>query len=198
MRYPRGTPYQGPTANYDRLRSPAENLSRLVYGVPRPLLAPRQRRDEEFYGRLLDELANNHAVLVKVCASGSYARAFCATLRKELPGELYEVRAKQDADDPRDDEWLVIAYNRVTRTMKEPGWIRSVTESPRPTHVNTAELCRILRLSRPQTIRLLDQYRIPYDVRGKRRERWIPRSEIGILLNRPRQWRTSKKKAKTP
>lgn len=190
QRFPRWAPYQGPTANYDRVISPQQNLSRLVYGMPKPLLAPGQWRDEEFYGRLLDELANSHAVLVKVCRTRQYAENFSARLRKELPGDLYEVKPKQDADDPREDEWFVIAYNRVTRTLREPSWMRSESvQDVRPSFINVKEMCRILKLNRSQVLRLIDRYQIPYEVRGGRRERWVHRSAVATLMDRPGRWK---------
>lgn len=188
MRYPRGTPYQGPTANYDRLTSPAQNLARVVYGLPRPLLMPRQRMDAAFYGRLLDELANSHAVLVKVCSTYGFGRKFATQLRKELPGDLYEVGVKQNEDDPRPDEWLIIVYNRVTQRLLRPSWMNPMTPEG-DQWVDVKEAAHVLGLRLQQTRDLIHQYDIPRRYVGGRRKIEIRRSALLRLANRPGRWK---------
>lgn len=191
VRYPRGTAYQGPHANYDRLVSPEANLSRIVYGLPRPMLRPRQHRDDAFYGRLFDELTNSHAVLVKICNTKSSAYCFAKRLRPELHSELYSVGVKQNEDDPQDDEWLVIVYNRVTAALREPAWMRR--PEARPDWLGSREAARILGVTPSHAARLMA--RVHHVRVGGRNEIMVHRNDLLVLANRHRRWRHRTKKA---
>lgn len=191
MRYPRGTVYQGPHANYDRLISPEANLSRIVYGLPRPMLKPGQHRDDAFYGRLFDELANAHAALVKIYRTESGARSFARRLRPDLAGGLYTVGVKQDEDNPKSDEWMVIVYNRVTMQLREPAWMRQ--PEARSDWLSVREAARILGVTRQHAGRMMTQV---HHVRtGGRREIMIHRNDLLVLANRPGRWRRRTRKA---
>lgn len=191
MRYPRGTAYQGPHANYDRLVSPEANLSRIVYGLPRPMLRPGQHRDDAFYGRLFDELANAHAVLVKIYSRESSARSFAQRLRPELKGGMYTVGVKQDEDNPRSDEWLVIVYNRVTHSLREPAWMRE--PEARSEWLGSAEAARVLGVTPHHAALLMSQV---HHVRvGGRNEIMIHRNDLLVLANRPNRWKKRTRKA---
>lgn len=194
MRYPRGTPYQGPTANYDRVTSPEQNLARVVYGLPRPLLAPYQRMDATFFGRLLDELANAHAVLVKICGSYGSARTFASKLRPELPSDLYQVGVKQDEDDPRPNVWLVIVYHRITMSLVRPSWMNPSTLDG-DQWIDVKEAAYVLGLREQQTRDLIHQHGIPHRVVGGRRKIEIRRGTLLRLANRPGRWKRRKKTA---
>lgn len=194
VRYPRGTPYQGPTANYDHLISPEQNLARVAYGLPRPLLAPGARMDSAFYGRLLDELANAHAVLVKICGTQGTAKNVASRLRPELPSELYEIGVKQDEDDPRPDVWLVIAYNRVSRSLIRPSWMNPTTPSG-DQWVDVKEAAYVLGISRSHVHYLIDRYGLETRISGGRREHHIRRGALLRLANRPGRWQRRKKTA---
>lgn len=183
MRYPVGTPYQGPSVNYDAMMSPEKLLERIVYGRPAPLLRPYQRMDAEFFGRLFDQLANSHAAFVKVCASERDARRVAAAIRAELPTELYEVGCKQDPDAPMPDEWFVVAYNRITKSMRRPAWHDML--APTQEWVDTVEAARVLRVSRQQAGRLAQKYQLDTRRAGGRNQILIQRSDLPLLANRP-------------
>lgn len=176
--------------NYDRYTSPEQNLARMVYGTPKPLLGPRQRRDDEFYGRLFDQLANAHACLVKICYTKHSAKDFASRLRPELPSDLYSVGIKQNADEPRDDEWMVLVYNRVTRSMAVPAWLRQ--PKPQSEWVDTEEAAKILGVSRSHVLVLINKYEIRHKIRGGRSEKLLHRDDLVILANRADK-RTKKK-----
>lgn len=188
MRYPRGTPYQGPVSNYDGQVSAEAFLGRVVYGRPAPLLAPRKHADEPFYGRLLDELANAHAALVRVNQSQGAAYHFANKLRKELPAELYSVGVKEDPDTP--GEWLVLAYNRVTRSLSKPAWM----DPPEPytqgriRWVGTKQVAAILGVSRGQANRVILKSGIEYRREGGKGVIKVKHADVSRLANRHRRW----------
>lgn len=196
VRYPAGTPYQGPTANYDRMTSPEDNLARVVYGLPRPLIKPGERMDSAFFGRLFDQLANAHAALVKICNCHGSAKNFASKLRKELPTDLYAVGVKQDDDNPQPDVWLVLAYNRVTRSLVRPSWLEPSARPGRDQWVTMEEAAYVLGVMPQQVRRLIDKYGISYRAEGGRRVRRVQRSDLVILANRPRRWK--RRRASTP
>lgn len=181
-RYPAGTPYQGPGVNYDEQMGRDQLLARIVYGRPAPLLLPRQRMDMAFFGRLLDALSNQHAALVKVCSSRSTAANFCTLLRKELGSDLYKVGFRQDPLAPAADEWYVVAYNRITKTMVEPAWHDLI--APTSEWVDTVEAARILRVTRDAAGRLAHQFDLPIQRDGGRNRILIRRSDLPLLANR--------------
>lgn len=194
MRYPRGTPYQGPLASYDEQVSPDSFLSRAVYGRPEPLHRHGKHRDEAFYGRLLDELANAHAALVAVYTSQSSALSFAKRLRPELPAELYRVGVKDDPDYP--GEWMVIAYNRVTRSLKEPEWSKPNPERRgRPRWLGSKEVAKRLGISPVQAARVMARSGVPVRRRGGRNELQVKQSDLVVLANRPGRWKRRTRKA---
>lgn len=185
LRFPVGTPYQGPLANYDDQVTPDQLLRRLVYSKPEPLLKDRQRMDTPFFGRLLDQLANAHAAFVKVCTNEGSARQVASHLRKELPDDLYEVGVRQDPDLPLDDEWMVIVYNRWTHSMAEPAW--HDTLYPTSHWVDVREAARILHITTRQARRLAAT--VPHERTGGRNCIVFPREELVALANRPQRWK---------
>lgn len=194
MRYPRGTPYQGPLTSYDNQVSSDSFLSRAVYGRPAPLLAPGKHCDEDFYGRLLDELANSHVALVRVYTRESSAYSCAYRLRPELPAEFYAVGVKEDPDYP--GEWMVLAYNRVTRAMKEPEWSKpSVERRGRPKWLGSKEVARRLGISKVHAHRLMTQAAITTRRQGGRNEIQIRQSDLVVLANRKGRWQRRTREA---
>lgn len=173
-------------ASYDRLMDPQALLQRIVYGRPAPLLRKSQRMDTPFFGRLFDELANSHAVLVRVARSETSGHYTARKLNEELPTELYAITVKQDPEVPVDDEWFVIVYNRVTRTVAMPAWHHTL--APTQEWVDTCEAARILRVSRDRALKLAHQYGAIADHRvGGRNQVMIRRTALVEIANRPRQ-----------
>lgn len=169
--------------SYDAMMSPQALLERLVYGKPRPLLKPYQRLDQAFYGQLFDQLANQHAALVRLCTSRSSAQRLIRDLRSEIPESLYEVGAKQDPDIPIPGEYWVIVYNRITRQMREPAWHDML--APTSEFVDTAEAARILHLDRNSALRLAKEYGAVDETRvGGRRQAMIRRDALPEMANR--------------
>lgn len=168
----------------------------MAYGLPTPLLAPSQRCDTEFFGRLFDQLANAHAALIKVCRTQQGAKNFASGLRKELPEQLYAVGIKQNPDDPRPDEWLVLAYNRITKTMATPPWMdRPDTNA---SWVDVKEAGKILGITPGQVGKLIDRFEVAHIVRGGRRMRLIQRNDLIELANRPGRWKRHANGTRTP
>lgn len=187
-RFPSGTPYMGPAVNYDAVSMTRDEMvARLAYGKPRPMLRPRQRMTSEFFGRLLTQLANSHVALVKICASEGGAKCAATALRKELGVERYEVGIRQDPDLPMDDEWFVLVYNRITKTLQEPSYMRWFT--PTEAWVDMQEAARVLRCSREHAGRLAHRYGVETRRDGGRNQILIQQSDLLLLANRPRAHR---------
>jgi hypothetical protein len=178
--------------SYDAQLDPEVLLQRIVYGRPAPLLKARARMDAPFFGRLFDELANNHAALVRVYESEAGARRFARDLRNELAGKEFSVGVKQDPDVPVDHEWFVVAYNNVTRSMQEPSWHHGLF--PTQEWVDVTEAARILRVKRHQAVNLAKAYGAVSDTRvGGRNMMMIRRSALPEIANRPRQWKKNRR-----
>lgn len=188
-RFPSGTPYLGPTANYDEQIDTNEFLRRVVYGRPKPLLGHMQRQDHSFFGRLLDALSNAHAVLVKVCAAESTARHTATALRKELPADLFAVAVRYSADD---GDWEVVAYNQVRRELRR----RAVrfTEGGQE-WLPTSEVARVLGVTQSHAIRVVHESGIRQRREGGRNRILIRQIDLPILANRPGRWKRRKKTA---
>lgn len=185
-RFPSGTPYMGPQFNYDQVSMTRDELiQRLAYGKPRPMLRPRQRMTSEFFGRLLTQLANSHVALVKVCASESGARCAATVLRKELAVDRYEVGVRQDPELPMDDEWLVLVYNRVTRQLQEPGYMKWFT--PTEQWVDMQEAARVLRCTSKHAGYMTQKYGLVTRRTGGRSQILMRQSDLLMLANRPRR-----------
>lgn len=180
--------YQGPLTSYDEQVSAEAFLGRVVYGRPAPLLGPGKHADEPFYGRLFDQLANAHAALVRVNRSQGAAYHFAAKLRRELPAELYSVGVKEDPDEP--GMWLVLAYNRVTRSLTKPAWM----DPPEPyTHgrvrwIGTRQLAAILGVTPGHAARVIKAANIEYKREGGRGQIQIKHGDVARLANRHRRW----------
>lgn len=195
VRYPVGTPYQGPVGNYDDQINADAFLRRVAYKArPAPLLAHRQRRNSAFYGRLIEELANAHAVLVKECSSPSTA-AHCATvLRREIATELYEVAVREDVEHrPGEIVWLVVVYNRVIMQLHEPGWMSHLPGQP--DWVGMKEVARVLGVTQGHASRLVSGSGCECRRVGGRNEIMIHRRELSAMANRRGRWRRRTRKA---
>lgn len=196
-RFPRGTPYQGPHVNYDAQMDTSALVNRIVYGKPSPLLGNYRRMDMEFFGRLFDELANSHAVLIQVVNSRAYGYLVAAKLRQEIGTELYEIGVKQDPSYPREDEWFVVAYNKITRTMVEPGWRATSARPGAPMElaapdvewVTMREVAYVLRLTKAMARRVVHDAGIEVTRSGARNAMAIRRSDLVRLANRPGRWK---------
>ena len=187
-RFPSGTPYMGPSVNYDAISMTQEEMiHRLAYGKPRPMLRPRQRMTSDFFGRLLAQLANSHAALVKVCSSEGGAKCAATVLRREIGIERYEVGVRQDPDLPMDDEWYVLVYNRITKTLQEPSYMKWFT--PTDVWVDTQEAARVLRCTTDHARKLAHKYGVPTKRDGGRNQVFIRQSDLLMLANRPRAHR---------
>jgi hypothetical protein len=188
MRYPSGTPYIGPAINYDAVSmTQDEMIARLAYSKPRPMLRPRQRMDAPFFGRLLAQLANCHVALVKILATERSAYRAAHILREELGIDRYEVGVRQDPDLPMDDEWFVLVYNRITRQLQEPSYMRWATTTE--TWVDTQEAARVLRCTTDHARKLAHKFGVPTRRDGGRNQVLIRQSDLLLLANRPRAHR---------
>lgn len=188
MRFPSGTPYMGPAVNYDAVSmTQDEMVQRLAYGKPRPMLKPRQRMTSEFFGRLLTQLANSHVALVKVVGTERSAYRAARTLREEIGVERYEVGVRQDPDLPMEDEWYVLVYNRITKSLQEPGYMKWFT--PTDVWVDTQEAARVLRCTADHARKLAHRYGVPTRRDGGRNQVLIRQQDLLLLANRPRAHR---------
>ena len=169
---------------YDDQIEPDQLLRRLVYGRPAPLLQRYQRMDAPFFGRLLDALANAHAVLVKQATSEQVARNVVSKLRKELPAELYQVGI---VEAPELSSWMVMVYNQVTPEMRRQQATRYVQGGP--VWISIGEVARVLQLSTSQATRVVLASPIKHRRQGARNEIMIRQRDLPILANRPRRWR---------
>lgn len=193
MRFPSGTPYMGPAFNYDAVSmTQDEMIARLAYGKPRPMLRPRQRMDTPFFGRLLTQLANSHVALVKVVGSERSAYRAARTLRTEIGVDRYEVGVRQDPDLPLDDEWYVLVYNKITRQLQEPSYMKWAT--PTETWVDMQEAARVLRCTREHAGRMTHHYGLETRRAGGRSAILMRQQDLLLLANRPRR---KTRKAKT-
>ena len=193
MRFPSHTPYQGPLTCYDAMITPEELLARVVYGRPKALIGDYERMTQRFFGQLFDQLANGHAAYVKHCTTKRNAYGFAKRLREELDSKLYEVGVRQDPDVPTDNDWMVFAYNRITRSMREPAWHHFL--APTQEWVDLCEAARILKIGKDQARKLAhkNQSVAPFRI-GGRSQLVIRRADLVVLANRPNQ-RKQKKKA---
>lgn len=178
----------GPSVNYDAVSMTQEEMiHRLAYGKPMPMLRPRQRMDTPFFGRLLTQLANSHVALVKILGTERSAYRAARTLREELAVDRYEVGVKQDPDLPMDDEWYVLVYNRITKTLQEPSYMKWFT--PTETWVDMQETARVLRCTSKHATYMAHHYGVPIRRVGGRNQVLIRQSDLLMLANRPRAHR---------
>lgn len=181
-RYPAGTGYVGPTANYDEQITPDQLLRRLVYGIAAPMLRPSQRPTMQFYGHLLEELSNAHAVIVKACASRAAAHYNVRLLREELPSDLFVVQVLHA---PERGEWLVMAYNRITKAaMKPPKQFVPYGA----VWVDMEQVARILGVTRRQAINIALKSGVITQRRTGRNTLYVMQRDLPILANRARRW----------
>lgn len=173
--------------NYDDQIPADQLLRRIVYGRPAPLLMHRQPLNGAFYGRLLDALSNQHAVLVREHRTRSAADRTLRELRKELPAELYECVAV--AAPERGDTVIVMVYNRVYWDYVPPqkdergdGWI----------HVKEAG--RILNLTADRARKLAFELGLEVQRRGGRAEVMVRQTDIVVMANRTQRWKRRKAK----
>ena len=196
-RFPSGTPYMGPAYSYDHVSmTQDEMIARLAYGKPRPMLRPRQRMTSEFFGRLLTQLANSHVALVKVCGSEGGARCAARVLRAELAVDRYEVGVRQDPDLPMDDEWYVLVYNRITKSLQEPSYMKWFT--PTEQWVDTQEAARVLRCTTDHARKMAARYGLETKRTGGRNQILMRQSDLLMLANRPRRKTRTPPREDTP
>lgn len=193
MRFPPGTPYQGPLACYDEQIPRDDIIRRLVYGKPKPLLAKGERLRYGFYGRLLEQLSNGHAAFVK--------EGWLTTLhqlKREIMGEIGDViyAAEVFPDDADPQRGALIIYNKVG--PHEGGhpvgmqWFepeRSAAE-----WVDTREAARILGVSVTYAGTLARQAGATDTQRyGGQRRMLIRRDALPALANRPGRHRRKRR-----
>jgi hypothetical protein len=185
MRYPTGTPYQGPLTCYDDQIPQDDIIRRLVYGKPKPLLGFGEPIRYGFYGRLLEQLSNAHAAFVK---EGRRYKLY--QLRRQILGEIGDAAyAAEIIPDDRDPlRGALIIYNRVGRREGGhpvgPQWFepeRSAAE-----WVDTREAARILGVS-VSYMGVLAKQANAIDTRryGGQRRMLIRRDALPALANRP-------------
>lgn len=189
-RYPVGTPYIGPTMNYDSQIDPDQLLRRLAYGRPAPLLARGQRVDPPFWGRLLDGLANSHAVLVRVVGTEQGAGYTARMLRAELPADRFAVGVHRDREMYGED-WHVIVYNLVKVTRPLP---KRFGEQERAEWIPVSEVARVLKLTPRGARMVIRRCQVPYREVGAGGVLYIRQSDLAVLANRPGRWRKRKVK----
>lgn len=172
--------YPGPTVGMEI--DPDELLRQLAYGGRKPMLQPRQRITGLFFGRLLDEMAQHHTVLVRTTLSASGAHRIARKLREELPSDAFGIHVDYV---PRLAEWNVLVFHQIPREMRVPR--RRDPEGN--IWIGPNEVARVLKLSRLQARRVIDS--APVEVRrvGGRMERRIRQQDLAVLANRPRRWR---------
>lgn len=182
MRFPEDTPYIGPTMCYDDMIDQDQLLRRLAYGRAAPLLGPWGRLDAPFFGRLLDQLANSHAVIVKAAGHRVTCAKIAAKLRAELPPERFSVGVLEA---PERGEWLVMAYNNVPWEASPPHRFH-----PRGDNwVSMAEVSRVLRIGHRQAVNVVKGSGVETRRTGGRSEIMVRQSDLVILANRPRRWK---------
>lgn len=185
-RMPAGTPYMGPSACYDDMIEPDQLIRRLAYGRPAPLLRPFEQIITPFWGKLLDALSNQHAVLIRVYRNRASAGPLVKKLREELPADRFAVHVTQDRDLYGDD-WHVIVYNVIR--VKDPQPRRLSAQERKAQWVGTAHVSRILKLDRDGTRKAIALAGIETRRTGGRNEIMIRQSDIPKLVTRPGRWR---------
>lgn len=163
--------------NYDDHMEPEQLLRRLAYGRAAPLLPYRAQADARFYGRLIDALSNQHAVLVKQGAERT-CRNLAARLKEELPADLYAVGVLEA---PERDAWLLMVYNRVIPELRYPPQ-RDATGTA---WVGMPEISRMLQLSYRQTHTVVKRSGIEIRREGGRGIIKVRQRDLVILANRP-------------
>lgn len=186
-RFPTGTPYVGPSMCYDDQIEPDQLLRRLAYGRAAPLLAFRDRMDAPFFGRLLDGLANAHAVLVKASPHEQTCRNVAARLREELPSQLFSIGVLEA---PERNEWLVMAYNNVPPELRTLP-LKYVDHGPN--WIGMKEVARVLKISQPHARAVVMASPVKHRRNGGRNEIMVRQRDLPILVNRPRRWRRRRK-----
>lgn len=193
MRYPKEMSYQGPRVLYDDQIDPDDLVRRLVYGRPKPMLGDHERIVYGFYGRLMENLANGHAVLLKEARDSSTAYRLTKTIREEMGDTAYEyaVIPPKDRRDPN-GRWLVMMYNRVTpnEVGGPPVGRQWHEEFNRPVSewVDTREAARILGVSVSYAGTLAREAGVTDTRRyGGQRRMLIRRDALPMLANRPRR-----------
>lgn len=181
-RFPLGTGYAGPNHCYDDMIDPEQLLRRLAYGYAAPLLGWRKRMDDVFFGRLLDALANSHAVLVKASPAEQTCRNVAARLRVELPADLFSVGVLYA---PEREEWLVMAYNRVPKDLRRP----PVRDAGGTRWIGTREVARVLNVHPTHAARVMASGVVRARRDGGRNEIQIRQQDLVVLANRPKRWR---------
>lgn len=180
----------GPSMCYDEMMEPEQLLRRLAYGRAAPMLGPWGRMDARFFGRLLDNLSNAHAVIVKAAGSTASAYYTAARLREELPPDAVAIGVLEA---PERGEWLVMAYNVVPYERRRP----VVREAPDPAAPNAVrdhwvglrEVARVLRLTEPQARNVLRSAPVEVRREGGRRAMMVRQSDLPVLINRPNRWK---------
>lgn len=187
-RFPTGTPYVGPTMCYDNQIEPDQLLRRLAYGRAAPLLKHRDRLDADFYGRLLDGLANAHVVLVKAAASEKSAHYSASRIKAELPPERFSISVMED---PEHEEWMVLAYNNVPMELRRLP-MKYVERGPN--WIGIAEVARVLQVSKDRARAVVLSSPVKTRRTGGRMEIMMRQRDLPILVNRPRRWRKRRRR----
>lgn len=167
--------------NYDDHMEPEQLLRRLAYGRAAPLLPHMARMDYKFFGRLIDALSNQHAVLVKQGAERT-CRNYAARLKEELPADLYAVGVLEA---PERNAWLLMVYNRIVPELRYPP-DRDATGTD---WVGLPEVARMLRITYQQARTVVHRSNIPVRREGGRSIIKVRQRDLVILANRPRRWK---------
>jgi len=193
MRYPAGVAYQGPRVLYDDQIKPDDLVRRLVYGRPKPMLTDGEQMRYGFYGRLMENLANGHAVLIKECKFRTRAHQLAKQIREEMGDTAFEyVVVPPDDPDGPDPRWSLLMYNKVTpnEVGGPPVGRQWHEEFNRPVSewVDTREAARILGVSVSYAGTLAREAGVTDTRRyGGQRRMLIRRDALPMLANRPRR-----------
>lgn len=182
-RFPAGAGYIGPTHCYDDMIHPDDLLRRIAYGLTPPMLPPKKRLDAAFWGRLLDETSNSHAVIVKALRGEDQARRVATELRRELPAERFEVGVVWA---PERCEWLTIVYNRIPK--EQWGHVKQL-EYRGVQWVDAIEVARVLRISARHARLVMNQSGVEVKRLGGRGVLHVRQQDLIHLANRPRAWK---------
>jgi hypothetical protein len=154
------------------------------------MLGPWARMDARFFGMLIDNLSNAHAVIVKAATSSTSAQQCARKLREELPPDAVAVSVLEA---PEYREWLVMAYNVTPYERRRPV-VRDVVDPAAPHAVRDhwvglREVARVLRVSQRQAVNVVRLSGVETRREGGRSAIMMRQSDLPVLVNRPNRWK---------
>ncbi|AXQ60089.1 hypothetical protein NTR1_88 [Nocardia phage NTR1] len=154
------------------------------------MLGPWARMDARFFGQLLDNLSNAHAVIVKAADTEGAAQYAARKLRNELPPDAVAVGILEA---PELRQWLVMAYNVTPYERRRPV-VREAVDPAAPNAVRDywvglGEVARVLRLTRPQARNVVRASGVETRREGGRSAIMMRQSDLPVLINRPNRWK---------